>query len=68
MLPQNFGLPEELTKLIDESVRHFEDQWGMMLAYAKKHGWLEKYRKEITEVVRKAYAEGKNHVDDRSAT
>ena len=58
MLPATFGLPESLTKLIDDSVARFEDQWGLMKAYAKQNGWLEKYRKEITELVKKAYSEG----------
>lgn len=58
MLPPTFGLPESLTKLIDDSVQRFENQWGLMKHLAKQNGWLDKYRKEITEVVKKAYVEG----------
>lgn len=60
MLPQNYGLPESLTKLIDTSVQNFEDQWGLMKNFAKQNGWLEKYRKEVTDLVKKAYLEGQN--------
>lgn len=60
MLPPNFGLPESLTKVIDDSVQRFEEQWGLMKNFARQNGWLEKYRKEITEVVKKAYLEGQD--------
>lgn len=65
LLPQNFGLPPEISQLIDESVKRFEDQWGLMKAYAKQNGWLEKYRQEITEVVKKAYQEGQKDIAGR---
>ena len=58
MLPQSFGLPDSISKLIDDSVKAFEEQWGLMKNYARQNGWLDKYRKEVTELVRKAYLEG----------
>lgn len=60
MLPQNYGLPESLTKLIDTSVQNFEDQWGLMKSFAKQNGWLTKYRTEITRIVREAYQQGQD--------
>jgi hypothetical protein len=65
LLSQNFALPEPLTKLIDDSVKRFEEQWGLMKAYARQNGWLTKYREEITEVVKKAYSEGQKDVPSK---
>jgi hypothetical protein len=57
-LTPDFGLPDDLRKEIDASVQRFEDSWGAMKALAKANGWLEKYRAEVTDMVRKAYLRG----------
>ena len=51
-------LPAELKPEIDASVRRFEEQWGLMLAYAKSSGYIDNYRKEVTAVASKAYRLG----------
>jgi hypothetical protein len=58
-IPQDFGLPLELKSEIDRSVEEFEAQWGTLKFIAKENGWLEKYRKEITSLVMKAYQTGR---------
>jgi hypothetical protein len=58
LLTSDFGLPDDLRKEIDLSVQRFEEQWGAMKALAKANGWLEKYRVEVTAIVRKAYLKG----------
>jgi hypothetical protein len=62
LLTPDFGLPEELKALIDESCKRFEDQWGAMKAIAKANGWFDNYRKEITGLVSTAYHKGETVV------
>jgi hypothetical protein len=48
-------VPAELKPEIDASVRRFEEQWGLMLAYAKANGYIDNYRAEVTIMVMKGY-------------
>ena len=48
-------LPAELKPEIDASIRRFEEQWGLMLAYAKANGYIDNYRAELTTMMRKSY-------------
>lgn len=54
-LPEVPILPDRLLELVEESVRNFESQIpGMFLNFARGNGWVEKYRAEITRVVKEA--------------
>lgn len=58
-LPRQSDIPSDLQAEIDASVRRFEEQWGLMLAYAKANGYIENYRTELTARVTSAYNAGK---------
>lgn len=51
-------LPAELLAEIDASVRRFEEQCGLYLAFIKSSGHIENYRNEVTAMVTKAYEYG----------
>lgn len=51
-------LPAELKPEIDASIRRFEEQWGLMLAYAKANGYIDNYRAELTTMMRKSTISG----------
>ena len=47
-------LTPELEAAIDDSVRQFENKFGLMISWARSQGWIEEYRCEITRLVRMA--------------
>jgi hypothetical protein len=49
------AFPPEAQAEIDASVRRFEEQWGLLLSFAKSNGHIENYRKEVTTLGRRLY-------------
>ena len=51
-------LPAKVQILIDASVDRFEKRWEnfglIFINMARSQGWIEDYRREVTELVRKA--------------
>ena len=59
-LPPPMDLPAAVLAEIDASVARFEKRWenfGLIFVnMAKSQGWIEDYRREVTELVKKARA------------
>jgi hypothetical protein len=54
-------LPAELQQLVNESCKRFEErleQMPGMATIARLNGWVEDYRKEVSEVARTAFLFG----------
>jgi len=52
-------LPADLTQLVEESVTRFENRLPAgMGPIARMNGWIEDYRKEVTELARQAFKLG----------
>jgi hypothetical protein len=56
---QPYEVPAELKPMIEESVKRFEAKLGAMAIMARANGWIEDYRREVTQLAILAHAKGK---------
>jgi hypothetical protein len=52
-------LPAELQAELAISVARFEQQWGMLSALARTQGYTERYKIELTAMMKLAYEKGR---------
>jgi hypothetical protein len=56
---QPYEIPSELKSMIEESVTRFEAKLGTMAFMARANGWIEDYRREVTQLAILAHAKGR---------